>query len=88
MVLEPVLGAQRMAGGAEMNAIGPVLQNRHTRSHHVVEQAGEQRLELLRAARHQKVYVATLRNRGAVHRFGRQIDHVDFFAEQVVPQLG
>ena len=34
---------------------------------------GNSDVELLRAARHQKVYVTILRNRGAVHRFGRQI---------------
>ena len=57
-----------MTGGAEVDAVRPILQNRHTRGDHVVEQTGEMRVELLRAARHQQMHVPALRHRRTVGR--------------------
>ena len=61
-----------MACGAEVDAVRPVLQDRHTVGHHVIEQAGEKALEFLGAARHQQVHMPALRHGGAVRRAVRQ----------------
>ncbi|NVN52707.1 hypothetical protein HLY00_4416 [Mycolicibacterium hippocampi] len=68
LVLQRVLGPQQVPGRAEGDAVGPVLQNRHTRGDHVVEQSGKETFELLGAARHQQVHMPALWNRGAIRR--------------------
>lgn len=66
-------GTQHVAGGAEVDAVRPVLQLRDPPGgDHVVEKAGIQRLELVGAPRHQDVHVAVLRHRATVGRFGGQ----------------
>ena len=72
LVLQAVLSAQHVTGRPEMDAVRPVLQDRHPVGHHVGQQPGKQRLQLLGAARHQQVHVAVLRRGGAAGRFGGQ----------------
>ena len=57
-----------MARGAEVDAVGPVLQDRHAVGHHVVEQAGKKTLEFLGAARHQQMHMPALRDGRPVRR--------------------
>ncbi len=57
-----------MARGPEVDAVRPVLQDRHAVGDHVVEQAGKVPLELLGAARHQQVHMPALGHRGPVRR--------------------
>ena len=66
LVLQSMAGAQDVAGRAEVNAVGPILQNRYPGGHHVVEQSREMLVELLGTARHQQVHVPALRHRGPV----------------------
>ena len=66
-------GPQHVAGGAEMDAVGPVLQYRHAVGDHAVEQAGKKPFELLGAARHQQVHMFALGHRGAVRRAVRHV---------------
>ena len=66
--LQPMVGPQHVARGAEVDAVRPVLQNRHARGDHVVEQTGKVRVELLRAAGHQQMDVPVLGHRGPVRR--------------------
>ena len=68
LVSQPVRRTEDVAGGAEVDAVRPVLQNRNARGDHVVEQTREVRVELLGAARHQQVDVPALRHRRAVGR--------------------
>ena len=64
LVAQRVPGAQHMAGRAEVDAVRSVLQDGNPGGHHVVEQTGEQPLEFHRAAGHQQVNMAALRDRG------------------------
>ncbi len=73
LVAQGVPGSQDVAGGAQVNAVRAVLQHGHACRHHVVQQAGEQTLEFVGAARHQHVQVAVLGDGGAVGRTARQV---------------
>ena len=72
LVLQPMGGPQHMARGPEVDAVRPVLQDRHAVGDHVFEQAGELALEFLGAARHQQVHMPALRHCRPVCRAVRQ----------------
>ena len=63
-----MVGAKHVACCAEVNAVRPVLQDRHPGGDHVVEQTGKVRVELLRAAGHQQVDMPALGHGGPVRR--------------------
>ncbi len=73
LVTQRVPGAQHVAGRTEVDAVRPVLQDGNPGGHHVVEQTWEQPIEFGRAAGHQQVQVAALRDSGAVAGCARQI---------------
>ena len=73
LVAQRVPGAQHVAGRTEVDAVRPVLQDGNPGGHHVVEQTGEQPVEFQRAAGHQQVNVAALRDGGAVARRAREL---------------
>jgi len=67
-----------MTRGAEIDAVRPVVELGHAGGHHVVEQTGEQRLELVGAPRHQDVDMPILRHRLTMGRpVGQPISVVD-----------
>src|SRR6185312_1969698 len=72
-VAQGVARPENVARGAQMDAVGPILQLGHAGVDHVVEQAGKEVLEFDRPARHQHVQVAVLGNRRPVRRGGRQL---------------
>ena len=75
---------EHVAGGTEVDGIGPVLQDRHAGGDHVVEQTGEQPLEL-RAPR--AISRCTCWSCGMAERFSRAfgqvvaIEHADRVVE-------
>src|SRR5262249_6972042 len=79
VVLQPLCGAQHVAGGTEVDAIGPVLQHRYARIDHVGEQSRIERLEFPGAAGHQEVDVTALRDGGAV---GRTVGEIVAFEDR------
>lgn len=73
LVAQGLPHAEHVARGAEMDAVGPVLQHGHARGDHVPQQSGEQAVELDRPAGHQHVQVPVLGHRRAVGRGVRQL---------------
>src|ERR1700722_10561340 len=73
LVTQRVPGAQHMASRTEVDAVRPVLQDGNPGRHHIVEQTGEESIEFRRAAGHQQMEVAALRDSGAVDRCAREL---------------
>ena len=86
-ILQRGARAEDVPGGAEGDAVGPVLEDRHSGGHHALEQSGEQLLELRGAPRHQEMHVAALRDgRAVAGTVGQFVALVDGDAGVVVGQ--